>query len=119
MNEIERVRVFVRNESPAEFAEELRAHLADGSLSLGIAESIGNVDTLSLDLPTIIVSGAGVVSAFLTAWFTYLSTKRNVTLTIVGKSGRKLVVPVDTSKEDLAYYIRLSKEIDADSIIIE
>lgn len=75
-------------------------------------------DGLSLEPASLIISGASVLSALITALLAYLANRRSGTIIITGSSGRKIEIPKDTPKDDIERYVELAKELDADRVII-
>ena len=103
---MERIKLAVEGFDFDEVATELKEVVATEGINIEIKPSSVDFGGLALDPATIIVSGASVLSALITAIFTYVSTRKSGTIVIAGSNGRKIEIPKGTSKEDIEYYIR-------------
>jgi hypothetical protein len=117
---METVNLLTRTYPISELKEHLQRALA--TYDLRIEEKTSKVvgyDGFSVEPATLVVSGAGVLSALITALLTYMQARATGTITIEGRTGRKVVVPRGTSPEDIERYVKLARELDADVIIVE
>jgi hypothetical protein len=113
---METVRVFAEGYDLSEITTALEPELSANDINIRVQESSVKFDGLSLEPASIIVSGASVLSALVTALLAYLANRRSGTIVITGASGRKIEVPKDTPNEAVEKYIELAKQIDADTI---
>lgn len=67
---------------------------------------------------SLLAAGAGVLSAAVSGIFAYLSSKGRGTIVIEGANGAKVEVPAGTSKDELDYYIKKAKDLDAHKITV-
>lgn len=101
-----------------EVASELKKLVETERINIQAKPSSVDFGGLALDPATIIVSGASVLSALITALFAYLATRRNGMIIISGSNGRKIEIPKGTSKEDIEYYIEQARKLDAEQIVL-
>lgn len=101
-----------------EVASELKRLAETQDMNVQVKPASVDFGGLALDPATIIVSGASVLSALITALFAYLATRRNGTIVIIGSNGRKIEIPKGTSKDDIGYYIEQARKLDAEQIVL-
>jgi hypothetical protein len=73
------------------------------------------VGVLSFDPSSLIVSGTALLTALLSGLFSYLATKNRGVIEIIGKSGRKVVIPVDKATQ-LGDIVKAAKALDAPDV---
>lgn len=115
---METVKISVEGFDFDEVANELQKLSKAPNIDVRVKPSSVDFGGLALDPATIIVSGASVLSALITALFAYLSTRKSGAIIITGSNGRKLEIPKGTSKEEIEYYIQQARNLDAEQIIL-
>ena len=101
-----------------EVASELKRLTETQDINVQVKPASVNFGGLALDPATIIVSGASVLSALITALFAYLAIRRQGTIVITGSNGRKIEIPKGTSKDDIGNYIEQARKLYAEQIVI-
>ena len=113
---METFQVVFKDYNIEEASNELRKFLPEKDIK--IKHKTVSFDDFSLESPTLIVSGASLLSALISALLAYLAKRNNGNITILGSSGRKIEIPRNTPKEKIEYYVKLAKELDVDQIIV-
>lgn len=114
---MEEIQVFVEDYDIEEVETVLRQGLDEG-ITVERRTPEVSFDGLSLDLSPLIVAGASVLSSTITAAFVYVAARKSGTIVIAGKSGRRIVIPSDTPKDQIPDFINAAKEIDVDKVTI-
>ncbi len=111
------VKVLIEGYLIEEVADEMREVLQDQDIDIQVSPSLIRFDGLSLDPPSIIASGASVAAALITALFAYLGSKKSGSI-IIKAGDKEIVVPRDTSQNELENYIKLAKQLGVDIITV-
>src|SRR6266481_3040273 len=110
---METVNVLSRTHTVAELRQSLEKLLP--SRAVKIQEKslhVTGYDGFSVEPATLVVSGAGVLSALINALLTYMKEKTSGTITIEGRTGRKIVIPRGTKPEDVERYVKMAQQLD-------
>jgi hypothetical protein len=115
---METIKITVEGFDFDEVANELKILTEVQGMDIKVKPSSVDFGGLALDPATIMVSGASVLSALITALFAYLSTRKSGAIVITGSNGRKIEIPKDTSREDIEYYIQQARKLDVEQIVL-
>lgn len=115
---MESIKVVVEGHVLDEVATALKGLLHEQDIDVQIKPASARFDGLALEPTSLIVVGASVLSALITALLAYLANRQSGTITIKGTSGWLIKIPKDTPKEEIEGYIRFARE-DIDHIRLD
>jgi sugar phosphate isomerase/epimerase len=116
---METFNVFFEGKELDKVSKELKELLRGEDIDVQIKPEKIGFDGFSLEPASLIVSGASVLSALITALLAYLANRRAGNIIISGSTGRKIEIPKDASEEEIEYYVRLARELDIDKINVK
>ncbi len=71
----------------------------------------------AFDPSSLVVSGTALLTAILSGLFSYLSSRKTGVIEIVGKSGRRVAIPLAQASH-LHEAVEAAKELDADELVV-
>jgi len=115
---METIKIRVEGFDFEQVASELAKLSEDENVDIQVKPSSIGFNGLALDPATIIVSGAGVLSALITSLLAYLATRNTGVVAITGVDGWKVEIPKGTPQKDIEHYVELARKRGVEQIVI-